>query len=188
MNLVSQAVWRYMAVAFVLLSVSCGYAGETNAPLFNPLADTNCPATVLVFVSNDCPLANRYVPELHRLQKAFASRGVKFWLVHSDPEETPAEIRKHTEEFKITLPEICDPNQSLAKLARATVTPTAAIFIHGKELIYHGRIDNRAISLGHERAEPTRREVVDVLEAVLDGKPVPYDHTKAIGCHIPGMH
>ncbi|HVV71979.1 MAG TPA: hypothetical protein VHI52_10845, partial [Verrucomicrobiae bacterium] len=34
--------------------------------------------TVLVFISNDCPIANRYVPELKRLQHQFGPRGVAF--------------------------------------------------------------------------------------------------------------
>jgi hypothetical protein len=40
---------------------------------------------VLVFVRTDCPISNRYAPELRRLQDRFAPRGMAFWLVYPDP-------------------------------------------------------------------------------------------------------
>jgi hypothetical protein len=152
----------------------------------DPFAETNVAATVLIFVSNDCPIANRYVPEIRRLEDAFAKRGVSFWLVHADPEETAAEIREHDRKFGVTLRVLRDPEHRLAELAQAHVTPTAALFTSGKALVYHGRIDDRVVDLGRERAEPGQRDLVEALEAVLAGRAVANPVTTAVGCHIPG--
>jgi hypothetical protein len=152
----------------------------------NPLTGTNTIATVLVFVSNDCPLANRYVPEIQRLRDTFAPRGVNFWLVHADPSETPAEIREHARQFGLSLPVLRDPDRRLVKLARIQVTPSAALFTRGKSLVYHGRIDDRAADLGKERAEPSHRDLAEAIEAVLAGRPVRVAATEAVGCSIPG--
>ncbi|HEX3798420.1 MAG TPA: redoxin domain-containing protein [Verrucomicrobiae bacterium] len=152
----------------------------------NPLANTNA-ATVLVFISDDCPISNRYGPELERLEKAYSSRGVKFWLVHSDATETASAIREHARAYELTIPEIRDPHQELAKLAHAQATPTAAVFTPVGKLVYHGRIDNRAVTLGTERAHATTHDLTDALDAVLAGRAVAVPATLAVGCAIPGL-
>ena len=43
--------------------------------------------TVLIFVSTDCPVSNRYAPEITRLLEEFSPRGVRFQLVYPNPLE-----------------------------------------------------------------------------------------------------
>ena len=43
------------------------------------------PIRVLVFTTTDCPISNRYAPELERLHRDYGSRGVAFFLVYPDP-------------------------------------------------------------------------------------------------------
>src|SRR5688500_2972740 len=40
---------------------------------------------VFVFTRSDCPIANRYAPELERLQRRAAAASIDFWLVFVDP-------------------------------------------------------------------------------------------------------
>jgi hypothetical protein len=63
------------------------------------------------------------------------------------------------------------------------VTPQAAVLVDGK-LIYRGRIDDRYPTLGTTRAQPTHRDLADVLAAVAAGRVPPPRFTKAIGCAI----
>src|SRR6267154_632496 len=49
---------------------------------------------VLIFVRTDCPIANRYAPEIERLYRAYASR-VAYFLVYPDAHESAATIQKH---------------------------------------------------------------------------------------------
>src|SRR5687768_11347659 len=53
------------------------------------------PTTVFVFARTDCPITNRYAPELRRLVDRFAAQGVRFWLVYPDPGETEIEVQRH---------------------------------------------------------------------------------------------
>jgi hypothetical protein len=151
----------------------------------DPFVEKNSTATVLIFISDDCPISNRYVPEFRRLQDQYAGRGISFWLVHADATETAAGIREHARQFGLTMREIRDPEHRLARLSHAEVTPTAAVFTRGSTLVYHGRIDNRAVSLGLERPVPTQKDLVQALDAVLAGRPVPVPVTQAVGCLIP---
>ncbi len=55
--------------------------------------------TVLVFVSTDCPISNRYAPEITRLHAEFAAKGVRFRLVYPNPLDDEAAINTHIETY-----------------------------------------------------------------------------------------
>jgi hypothetical protein len=191
----SIAVSRWLLVGLLVGSGQlCGcfsprqLAVNLEGKPLDPFAQTNVAATVLIFISNDCPIANRYAPEIRRLQEGFAKRGVSFWLVHADPEETALDIREHARQYGLTLPVLRDPEHNLVRLAHVEVTPSAALFTTGRTLVYHGRIDDRVADLGRERVEPSHRDLAEALEAVLAGRTVPAAVTQAIGCHIPAPH
>lgn len=151
------------------------------------MVSTNLVARVLIFVSNDCPLANRYCPTLSRLHRQYARRGVAFWLVHSDPAETQESVRKHDHEYGLALPVLMDPHQVWARRAQVDTVPSAAVFGLNGELLYHGRIDDRFVELGRERPAPTRHDLEEALNAVLAHRAVPARVTKAVGCYIPNL-
>ena len=174
-----------------LIVAGCAAPRQTALDLdgrpVNVFASTTASATVLIFISNDCPIANRYAPEIRKLRDRFMPQRVDFWLVHADPSETPSQIREHARQYNLNLPEICDPHQQLARLAEAEVTPSAAVFSSGKTLVYHGRIDDRFVELGKERPEAGRHDLADAIEAVVNHKPVLISATKAVGCYIPSL-
>src|SRR3954462_12623609 len=98
-----------------------------------PFGRTNAKAIVFVFVSSSCPIANRYAPEIQRLQRAY--KGVHFWLVHADPEETSEEIAKNMREYRYDCGVLRDPKHQIVSLAGARVTPEAAVFLPSGELV-----------------------------------------------------
>jgi hypothetical protein len=151
----------------------------------DPLAANGSAATVLIFVSDDCPMANRYIPEIQRLQEAYASHGARFWMVHADPGESAPAIREHDRKFDLTIPALRDPRHDLVKQSRVEVTPAAALFAPGGTLVYHGRIDDRVTELGQERPSPAHRDLAAALGALLAGRAAPVAATQAVGCFIP---
>src|SRR6186997_632090 len=66
----------------------------------DPLDAHGAPVTVFVFTRTDCPVSNRYAPELKRLHERFARAGVAFWLVYVDPTETVDGMRRHVGEYR----------------------------------------------------------------------------------------
>ena len=71
--------------------------------------------------------------------------------------------------------------------AKARVTPEAAIFLPNRKLAYHGRIDDRYIDFGKARNAPTTHDLEAALEAVIAGKPVPSEATRAVGCYLADL-
>jgi ribosomal protein L35AE/L33A len=142
-------------------------------------------AIVFIFTSTDCPISNRYAPEVRRIAETFGSKGVVFRLVYPNPAEEAAAIREHMSAFSYAgaTAALRDPAHALVKFAGATVTPEAAVYAGGR-IVYRGRIDNRHVDLGVERPAATKRDLADALTAVLAGKPVLEPTTKAVGCFI----
>jgi hypothetical protein len=141
--------------------------------------------TVLVFTTTDCPISNRYAPEIQRLAAKFAS-DVKFVFVYPVPADSEEKIREHRAKFGGG-EWLRDPAQDLVKLTGATVTPEVAIVTADKKILYRGRIDDRYITFGKDRPQPTVRDLERSLDAVLAGKPVPIAQTPAIGCFISDL-
>ena len=55
----------------------------------NPFAASLDRAIVFILVETDCPISNRYAPEIQRLFTKFTPQGIDFWLVHPAPERLP---------------------------------------------------------------------------------------------------
>lgn len=152
----------------------------------DPLADAD-PAGVFLFMRSDCPIANRYAPELRRLHEAFSPRGVRFWLVYVDPGEKDESIQRHAGEYQLPGEILRDSHHDLVRLTGARVTPEAAVFDAGGRMVYRGRIDDRYPDFGKARAKPNRRDLKLALEAVLNGEPVAEAETRAVGCFIADL-
>lgn len=141
-------------------------------------------AIVVLFTSTDCPIANRYAPEVKRLHDAFSPSGVVFWLVYPNPADTAEAVRGHLASFGYRMGALRDPGHELVRRTGARVTPEAVVFAGAglSEAVYRGRIDNRYVRLGVERASATEHDLRDALAAVLAGRPVPRAVTQAVGC------
>jgi len=141
-------------------------------------------AVVLLFLTTDCPLSNGYVPELNRLNSTYSSRGILFYGVQGDATVADRLVKKHAKDFAYTFPYLFDPDESLAAVTGATITPEAAILSPEGNLLYLGRFDNKLEAWGKQRVRVTEFDLQTAIEAILAGKTVPHERTKALGCAI----
>ena len=141
-------------------------------------------AVVLIFVRSDCPISNRYAPEIRRIAAKFGGRGARFWLVYPDSQARAEDIQRHIAEYRLPGGVLRDPRRVLVKLARAEVTSEAAVFAPGERLVYHGRIDDRYIDFGRTRPAATTHDLEAAVAATLDGRRVVVPATPAVGCFL----
>ena len=160
-----------------------GQVLDLNGNPQNPF-DSPARARVFLFVRTDCPITNRYAPELQRLAQEFNGRDTVFWLVYPDAAETPQAIQNHIVEYRFPGAALRDPHHALVKLARATVAPEAAVFDSAGKLVYHGRIDDRWVEIGKARPVAQTHDLENAISAVLAGKPVSPSETRAVGCSL----
>jgi mono/diheme cytochrome c family protein/peroxiredoxin len=157
---------------------------DTGGALHTPAEWRGHPLVVLFFVTTDCPVTNRYVPEMNRIREAYAARGVLFFAVQSDVTIPEPKVVGYARDFRYGYPLLLDPRQTLVRLAGATTTAQVAVLTAEAQLLYLGRIDNRVEDFGSERPAATESDLREALDAVLAGKPVPHPRTKSIGCAI----
>lgn len=142
---------------------------------------------MLLFVRMDCPISNRYAPEVRRLWEEYAPEGVRFFEVYPNPLASPQAIRRQREAFDVPFPALRDPEHRWVEKTGATITPEAVVFDATGTQVYRGRIDDRWASFGRYRPEPTRRDLAQVLDDLTAGETVEPRTTEAIGCFIEDL-
>jgi mono/diheme cytochrome c family protein len=136
-------------------------------------------ATVFLFTSTECPISNLYTPRILELAQAYMPRGVQFFLVNSNQEDSLPTVRRYTRERKFPFPAIKDNGTTLADHLGADRTPEAVILDSRGVVRYRGRIDDNK-----DRNKVFRRDVQEALDALLAGQTVARPRTLAFGCMI----
>ena len=139
-------------------------------------------ATVIVFLSFDCPVAKSYCEPLARLAKAYSD--VCFIALTCNDEETPAQVAKHATEFNLPFRLFKDDHNVAADALQAEITPEAFLLDADLKLCYRGRIDNAYAARLKKNNQITRHELRQAMDELLAGKSITEKSTKAIGCSI----
>jgi hypothetical protein len=155
----------------------------TPPDLFSPHGEK---AVVLLFIRSDCPISNRYAPDLQRFYEQYGPQGVDFRLVYPESGLTAGAMEKHSKKYRYTIPALLDTDHQYVTRAGAHITPEAAVFVRG-QLIYLGRIDDRYVDVATARPRALHHDLEDVLVAVVAGKRIPRRETEAVGCEIENL-
>lgn len=158
---------------------------DEHGKAVDPLAANGKPV-VLIFLSTDCPISNRYAPTIQALAKKYDAQ-VKFWLVYPSAQDSPDAIAARLHEYGYELPWLRDPDHALVAKARVTITPEAAVFDPQGQLQYHGRIDDLYESISRSRRAPTTHDLDDAVQEIVSGKAVNNHSSPAVGCYITDM-
>ena len=152
-----------------------------------PLDTEKHKAALLVFITHDCPVANRYAPEIARITKQFAKQ-VKTTLVYVDPDMTEREMVSHRKDYGYAqIPVVHDRKHALVHASGARVTPEAVIVLPGGKVAYRGRISDFYTGFGVARRVVTQHDLRDALAAVISGQRARPPRGKTIGCFIPKL-
>ncbi|QDU66434.1 hypothetical protein [Engelhardtia mirabilis] len=143
-------------------------------------------ATVLVFLDTECPVANAMAPELERLRARFAPEGIAFRHVYPDRTLTVEAIREHARDYALDAVAVRDPGHVWVERFGATISPEAAVIVDG-DVVYRGRVDDRAVALGVRRPGPGRRDLELALESILAGRAPDPARTPAVGCRLADL-
>lgn len=149
--------------------------------------DPKAKATVLIFVRDDCPISNRYAPEIGRLQAEFEPQGIAFRLIHPDPEATAEGVEQHLKAYYSSMQALRDPAHRLVAWAGTSITPEAAVVSGPATLVYRGRIDDQWVELGQARPEPSTHDLRTLLLRLVAGEELTFEATPAVGCYIADL-
>lgn len=139
---------------------------------------------VFVFVKDDCPISNAYVPEINLFHSKYKDKGIVSFLVYPTFGVTKESVLSHKKEYSIRLPQVADSQQKFAKHLEAKVTPEAFLVSTKGEVLYRGRIDDLYAGYGKKRVKANRKDLVLATELLLNGKRPDAAKTKPYGCFI----
>ncbi|HEY4002498.1 MAG TPA: redoxin domain-containing protein, partial [Candidatus Xenobia bacterium] len=173
-------------------------AAETKAPDFtwgspsHTLPDTLGPkGLVLLFVSSTCPCSNAYTDRLMGLMTRFQAQGLPFLWINEDKiklldqhPSVPLQVALHQmEKYGVHVTTVQDTHDRIALRYGIKVTPEAVVLDHEGYIRYHGRVDD-----SQDPARVSSHELQDAMEALVAGRAIAVQETKAVGCFIVDDH
>lgn len=139
---------------------------------------------VLVFVSVDCPIANRFLPEIESLGARLGPDGLPVAYVYASPFESDAQVESHGREYGLLLPAFRDPGFRIARRFGACLTPEAVLLRSDGSLAYRGRINDQYTAPGQGRPAPTRHDLAAAAAEFLSGGLASQRLVPAVGCRF----
>lgn len=144
---------------------------------------------MVIFTCNTCPYAKMYEDRIISLHNDYASKGFPVIAINpNDPGKSPgdsfAEMKTRANNEGFTFPYAMDESQEITRTYGATRTPH--VFVLKKEgggkykVAYIGAIDNNY----KDPKAANEKYVRSAVDALLSGKSVSTNTTKAIGCSI----
>jgi peroxiredoxin len=138
-------------------------------------------AIVLVFLGNDCPVGNLYVPRLSEIEREFRGQGVVFLGINSNAHETDKDVAQFVAERKIDFPVLKDPENKVADAALVERTCEVIVLDGFARTRYRGAIDDQ-YQQGKGKDAPDHTYLRDALKSILANQPVKVAATKVAGC------
>jgi len=143
---------------------------------------------IVTFTCNTCPYAVMYEDRIIALNKKYAPMGYPVIAIMPNnvdvkPGDALPEMKKRAEKKGFDFPYLIDEDQSVYPKFGATKTPHVFILEKTKKgniVKYIGAIDDNY----KDAALVRTKYVEEAVDALLSGKKVSQDETKAIGCSI----
>ena len=200
----SSAFWRVLISGLLILNANgIGLRAETNKlknvgsigskvesfelkdvyGAIHKLEKVDSKLVVLAFLGTECPLAKLYGPRLQKLHEQYRERGVSFFAINANCQDSVLELRAYANRHGIKFPLLKDVGNRFADDIGATRTPEIFLLDEERVIRYQGRVDDQ-YGVGYARDNPDRSDLKLAIDELLDGKPVSVTATETIGCLI----
>lgn len=140
---------------------------------------------LVIFSCNTCPFVLQWEDRYNELYDLCKKNNIGMVLVNSNEakRETDDSMAKMKEKAKAEgykMPYVLDEDHVVADAFGARTTPHVFLFNRDANLAYRGAIDNNS----ENKSEVTESYLKDAINAMVAGKQITPDVTKAIGCSI----
>lgn len=159
---------------------------DTDGNLVSPASIGANKALLVVFMCNHCPYVKHIAPELSRLAKHCADKGIAMVGINSNdaenyPDDSPEMMKVEKERQGYDFPYLYDADQSVAIAYRAACTPDFYLFDSQHQLTYRGQLDS---SRPGNDMPLDGADVRAAIDAMLAGTAPTADQKPSIGCNI----
>jgi peroxiredoxin len=134
--------------------------------------------SVIIFWCNHCPYVKAWEKEVLRIVENYKDKFGFAFINSNDPNKYPEDSFENMKKKNYPVPYLFDETQEVAKMFGAERTPHVFVFDRDGNLVYKGAVDD------DYEGNPKKRYLIEVLDALISGKEVPYMETPAVGCTI----
>jgi peroxiredoxin len=184
---------KVFVVSLFVLGTTIGYTQQVqDFSLPDVLSDQNvslstypsCQGILIIFTSNACPYDEQYRARIKKLSADYQDR-VPVILVnaHTEPAESPANMKKKAQQLELGIPYLADKDQMLMQRLGATKSPQAFLLrnSNGKfSIVYNGAIDDNAQVEGDVR----QAYLKDAIDIMLSNQAIKTTEIRPVGCSI----
>jgi peroxiredoxin len=160
-------------------------ATDLQGRIFSLSDAPNVTATGIVFISTQCPISGRYIPELNRISAELNYTGdhrIRLFAVISDPSVTRAAAVQYAKDYQVAFPILFDASGELAQQFSPHSTPEAIVLNRHGQVEYRGRIDDTFIDLRKQKEAPEHHDMLDALHRAGHGEKFDIK-TEVVGCY-----
>jgi thiol-disulfide isomerase/thioredoxin len=142
--------------------------------------------TLVMFICNHCPFVKHVMPELGRVTRDYAPKGIGIVAINSNdevayPEDGPVHMKELAGHEGWSFPFLMDGTQQVARAFHAACTPDFFLFDATGTLAYRGRLDETRPGSGKE---PHGADLRAALDAVIAGRAPAGEQHPSVGCNI----
>jgi peroxiredoxin len=156
---------------------------DTGGQAHSLLQSKGSKATAVIFIATQCPYSNAFNHVMAELHKEYQGKGVQFVGINANKTEPAKEVGAHAAKHGLNFLVLKDEGHVVADKLGAQVTPEVFLLDKDFKLQYHGAIGNSK-NPTTKPEDAKADELKPALDAVLAGKPVVNNTTKAFGCTI----
>jgi thiol-disulfide isomerase/thioredoxin len=142
--------------------------------------------TLVMFICNHCPFVKHVMPELGRIARDYAPRGIGIVAINANdevayPHDGPVHMKELAEAQGWPFPFLFDATQQVALAFHAACTPDFYLFDAAGKLAYRGRLDETRPGSGKD---PHGADLRAALDAVVGGGTPAGEQEPSVGCNI----
>jgi peroxiredoxin len=134
--------------------------------------------SVIIFWCNHCPYVKAWEKEVLMIVENYKDKFGFAFINSNDPNKYPEDSFENMKKKNYPVPYLFDETQEVARMFGAERTPHVFVFDSDGNLVYKGAVDD------DYEGNPKKRYLIEVLDALISGKEVPYSETPAVGCTI----
>ena len=141
-------------------------------------------ALVIMVQGNGCPIVRNAWHDLKVVRDAYENRGVRFWMLNANLQDSRATIAAEAAEWGYDMPILVDSTQLIGESLALVRTGEVLVIDPGTwEITYRGPMHDR-LTYERQKAAVGEHYLSDTLDAMLADEPVEVAERDAVGCLI----
>ena len=143
-------------------------------------------ALLVMFICRHCPYVQHVEEEIAKIGQDYQNKDIGIISISANdinlyPQDSPENLREMAQELNLDFPYLYDKSQEIAKAYTAACTPDFFLFDKDRKLVYRGQLDD---SRPGNNLPVTGKDLRDVIDAILEDKPINPNQKPSIGCNI----